>query len=56
MMLTTYEITVELPNKDWIWTIGKFTDYHDMIACALDYALSKGGRVHHVEKLGSDPK
>jgi hypothetical protein len=50
-MMQRYEITVELPNGNWVWTIGTFDDYHQMIICALDYAASKGARVHHVELI-----
>lgn len=55
--MTKYEITIELPNGDWVWKrcqIGAndIRDYHDMLAAALDYAFAQGGRVHHIEKLG----
>lgn len=53
--MTKYEITIELPNGDWVWTRCEVSDFHTLITHALDYALSRGGRVHHVEKLGANP-
>ena len=52
-----YEITVELPNGDWVWTHyvasgGYKNDYHAMLDYALEFAFNQGGRVHHIEKLG----
>lgn len=52
MTPTRYEITVELPNGDWIWTrTAPLRDFHELCEVALDYAKFKLGRVHHVEKI-----
>ena len=51
MSMTNYEITVELPNGDWVWTRRLFNDFHNMLASALDFAIVRGGRVHHIERL-----
>lgn len=51
MSTTRYEITVELPNGDWVWTQRELADMHEVMVCALDFAYVRGGRVHHIERL-----
>jgi hypothetical protein len=46
-----YEITVALPNGDWVWRRAECADFHEVCTTALDFAATAGGRVHHVERL-----
>ena len=46
-----YEITVQLPNGDWVWSRDTFNDFHEVLIYALSYADALVGRVHHMERI-----
>lgn len=50
-MTHTYELTVEVANRDWHSIRVQADDYHDAAVQGLDYAFDEKGRLIRIEKI-----
>jgi hypothetical protein len=49
IVLTEYEITIEMPNGDWLWWRQPCRDFHDACLSGIQGANKREARLHHIE-------
>lgn len=46
--MSEYEITVVMPNGDWVWCRQACPDFHEACLSGIQLANERGARLHHI--------